>query len=85
MEATYPLPSLTLVVIRSADLARAEAFYTALGLTFTRERHGAGPEHLVCQLGGTTFEIYPRAEDADGRPVGGSPCPRPTWRSSRPW
>ena len=52
-------PALALVVIRSADLARAERFYSALGLTFAREKHSAGPEHLVCRLGSTIFEIYP--------------------------
>src|SRR3954470_3902711 len=56
--------SLNLVVIRTADLTRAEQFYRALGLAFTKERHGMGPEHWAAELGPTVFEIYP----ADGSP-----------------
>jgi catechol 2,3-dioxygenase-like lactoylglutathione lyase family enzyme len=51
---------LTLVVLRCADLARARAFYEALGLSLVRERHGGGPEHLSCALeGGAVLELYP--------------------------
>ena len=54
-------PLLNLVVIRSADLDRAEQFYRVLGLTFERHRHGSGPEHLAAQphAGSYVFEIYP--------------------------
>src|SRR5262245_5967332 len=52
-------PALCLVVIRSTDLSRARAFYEALGLTLTEEKHGNGPKHLACQLGEMVFEIYP--------------------------
>jgi len=59
MDASPPL--LNLVVIRSADLDRAEDFYRVLGLCFERHRHGSGPEHLAAQpfAGGYVFEIYP--------------------------
>ncbi len=50
---------LTLVVIRSRDLDRLATIYSALGLQFTRHRHGKGPEHLSATLGETVFEIYP--------------------------
>jgi len=63
-EGAVPVPSLNLVVIRVADLGRAERFYSALGVRFTRERHGAGPEHLAADLGGTVFEGYPMGESA---------------------
>lgn len=55
-----PPPLLNLVVIRSADLDRAERFYRVLGLHFERHRHGSGPEHLAAQphAGGYVFEIY---------------------------
>src|SRR5947208_3160393 len=53
---------LNLVVLRSADLDRAASFYGLLGLTFVRERHGSGPEHLACQLGSVVLEIYPQAD-----------------------
>lgn len=52
---------LTLVVLRCADLARASAFYEALGLKLQPERHGDGPDHLSCLLeGGTVLELYPQ-------------------------
>jgi lactoylglutathione lyase len=50
---------LSLVVIRAKDIDRLAVFYTALGLQFTRHRHGQGPEHLSTTLGETVFEIYP--------------------------
>lgn len=53
---------LNLVVLRSPDLTRAAGFYSALGITLQRERHGAGPEHLAGQLGGVVFEIYPQGD-----------------------
>lgn len=61
-----PPPQLNLVVIRSADLDRAERFYRVLGLSFDRHRHGKGPEHLAAQpcAGGYVFEIYPASAKA---------------------
>jgi predicted enzyme related to lactoylglutathione lyase len=55
-----PNALLNLIVLRSADLALAAQFYGKLGINFTRERHGAGPEHLTCRLGTLVLEIYPR-------------------------
>jgi lactoylglutathione lyase len=52
--------TLNLVVIRVADLDRSQQFFEALGLRFSREKHGNGPEHLAAELGGVVFEIYPR-------------------------
>jgi hypothetical protein len=51
--------TLNLVVLRSADLERAVAFYTRLGLRFSRHRHGSGPEHFAAELPGGVFELYP--------------------------
>lgn len=56
---TTPPTALNLIVLRAADLARAAAFYAALGVHLVRERHGNGPEHLAADLGGTVFEVYP--------------------------
>lgn len=50
-----------LVVIRSANIDRAVAFYQALGLQFTKESHGKGPEHYTSEVAGVVFEIYPIA------------------------
>jgi lactoylglutathione lyase len=51
---------LNLVVIRVSDMAASRRFYEALGLQFSLERHGNGPEHLAAELAGTVLEIYPR-------------------------
>lgn len=79
---------LNLVVIRSADLDRSESFYRTLGLTFTRHRHGAGPEHLSCELGPLVFEVYPRVAspaESSGSTGGGSPSPPGSAFRCRPW
>lgn len=62
--------SLNLVVIRSSDAERAVAFYTCLGLEFTRHRHGNGPEHFAAELPGGVFEIYPQTPE--GSPTTGT-------------
>jgi len=28
-------------------------------MQFVREKHGGGPEHYSCSMGGSVFEIYP--------------------------
>lgn len=56
---------LKLLVIRAHDVDRSAAFYEALGLQFTRHRHGGGPEHLCATVGETVFEIYPAAGTAE--------------------
>lgn len=37
-------------------------FYSSIGLTFRREKHGAGPAHFSTQIGNTIFELYPASE-----------------------
>jgi lactoylglutathione lyase len=54
---------LSLVVIRSANLERAKAFYSLLGVQLQVEKHGNGPEHLAAAIGGTVFEVYPRGNE----------------------
>jgi lactoylglutathione lyase len=58
-------PRLNLLVIRTADIDRARAFYGGLGLSLGTQQHGNGPPHLVAMLGGTVFEIYPAKDAAD--------------------
>lgn len=55
-------PMLNLVVLRSPDVHRAVRFYRVLGLLFTVERHGSGPEHYAAVVNGFVFEIYPLRE-----------------------
>jgi lactoylglutathione lyase len=40
-------------------MARLARFYEVLGLSFTKHRHGKGPEHLSSESEGIVFEIYP--------------------------
>lgn len=54
--------SLSLLVLRCADIQRSQAFYEALGLRFTREQHGQGPVHYSALLGETVIELYPDTE-----------------------
>jgi catechol 2,3-dioxygenase-like lactoylglutathione lyase family enzyme len=52
--------ALDVVVLRSADMSAARAFYEAVGLTFVAEKHGSGPDHLAATLaGGVVLELYP--------------------------
>ncbi|PAY19147.1 bleomycin resistance protein [Rhodopirellula sp. SM50] len=53
-----------LLVIRSRQVDQAASFYEALGLHFTKHRHGDGPEHYASESASQTFEIYPLAENA---------------------
>ena len=56
---------LNLVVIRSADIERAAAFYRLLGLDFVKHAHGSGSEHFSSKLDQATFEIYPPRGGSD--------------------
>lgn len=55
--------ALNLVVLRSADIERAAAFYTRVGLEFSRHLHGAGAEDLAAETPGFVFELYPLLAD----------------------
>src|SRR4051794_14241512 len=54
-------PIANLLMLRSPDIHKAAVFYRALGLLFTVERHGNGPEHFTSLMNGFVFEIYPLA------------------------
>jgi len=54
-----PPPHLNLVVLRSSDIDRAAVFYREMGLLFTRQAHGSGPEHYSSEVSGLVFELYP--------------------------
>ncbi|MFO1044656.1 MAG: VOC family protein [Planctomycetaceae bacterium] len=55
-------PTLSLIVIRVSNIDRSAEFYSKLGLSFERESHNSGPEHLACTLGGTVLELYPATD-----------------------
>ena len=51
---------MTLLVLYTTQLEECRRFYASLGLGFTAERHGQGPEHYAAVLtDGTVFELYP--------------------------
>jgi lactoylglutathione lyase len=52
-------PTLSLMVLRTAQIEAALKFYRALGFTFVEEKHGSGPVHYSTQLGASVLEIFP--------------------------
>ena len=54
-------PKLNLIVIYVEDIVRSKAFYSSIGLEFTAERHGSGPEHFAATISEGIFEIYPQS------------------------
>ncbi|PWG14217.1 glyoxalase/bleomycin resistance/dioxygenase family protein [Streptomyces sp. V2] len=55
---------MTLLVLYSPRLDECRRFYGNLGLRFTPERHGQGPDHYAAVLAdGTVFELYPARPD----------------------
>ncbi|HEY1107511.1 MAG TPA: VOC family protein, partial [Opitutaceae bacterium] len=54
-------PRLNLIVLRARDADALARFYSALGLSFARHRHGNGPEHFAHEEGSVVFEIYSAA------------------------
>ena len=55
---------LNLLVLRTEEPQVLVSFYEALGLHFTREQHGNGPEHFSCRTGSVALEIYPLLDSA---------------------
>lgn len=51
--------SITLIVLRCRDLPASRHFYEALGIAFTADRHGTGPDHWSGRIGETVLELYP--------------------------
>src|ERR1019366_2289596 len=52
-------PTLSLLVVQSADVEAAKDFYSDLGLSFVEEKHGKGPVHWSATAGALVLEIYP--------------------------
>ncbi|MBP6859945.1 MAG: glyoxalase/bleomycin resistance/extradiol dioxygenase family protein [Candidatus Pacebacteria bacterium] len=55
------MTSLSLLVFRTEKLEESRRFYEALlGIEFTKEKHGNGPEHYAALLPeGIVLELYP--------------------------
>ena len=52
-------PSLSLLVLRCRDIEVSKSFYEKLGIRFSKEKHGTGPEHFAAEFDGFVFELYP--------------------------
>jgi predicted enzyme related to lactoylglutathione lyase len=55
--------SLTLLVLKTAQVDRLRSFYEALGIAFTEERHGSGTRHHAGRVGGLVLEVYPLPDE----------------------
>jgi catechol 2,3-dioxygenase-like lactoylglutathione lyase family enzyme len=54
----------TLVVLYSPRLEECRRFYSDLGMNFTAEQHGQGPQHYAAVfIDGAVFELYPARSD----------------------
>ena len=62
------------LVLFTARLDACVAFYRALGLPLAGERHGSGPMHHTCDLGGTHFALF-EADASDGAAAIDAPEP----------
>lgn len=51
--------ALNLLVLHCKDIEATRRFYGQLGMVFTNERHGKGPEHYSCEISGIILELYP--------------------------
>jgi lactoylglutathione lyase len=67
--ATSVVPALSLVVLQSANIEAAKAFYGLLGVSFVEEQHGKGPRHYAATLGPLVLEIYPCRADKPSAPI----------------
>ena len=54
--------AVTLIVLRCRDLPASKCFYEALGIEFTAERHGSGPDLWSSRIGESVLELYPAGE-----------------------
>ena len=59
-----PNVTFTLLVLKSRQLEKLLAFYSALGLEFVDEKHGNGPQHFSAKLKDVILELYPIMDDA---------------------
>jgi len=57
--------ALSLLVVKTEQVAALLDFYGRLGLRFSEERHGSGPLHHAAILERTVFEIYPAIKPGD--------------------
>jgi lactoylglutathione lyase len=54
---------LKLLVLKTPQVDKLRAFYQALGVELSEERHGKGPLHYAGRMGDAVLEVYPLAEE----------------------
>jgi lactoylglutathione lyase len=57
------MPSVSLIVLRAANVEASLRFYQTIGFAFVQEQHGNGPIHYSSQSEGIVLEIYPGREN----------------------
>lgn len=57
------------LILRCADIDKTRVYYERHGYSFTKEKHGDGPEHYSWAKDDIVVELYP-AENRDGRRAG---------------
>ena len=67
MNSPSKKPSIGLLVVRSDDMDRLAAFYTALGFTFEKHSHPPCGKHYATSGTDCVFEIYKRKSDQPKR------------------
>lgn len=55
--------AVNLLVLRCKDIEITRRFYEGLGMAFTKEKHGTGPEHYAWENAGFVLELYPVKDD----------------------
>ena len=54
--------SIGLLVLHCKDIESTRQFYEQLGLGFSSEKHGKGPQHYVWEDSGFVLELYPSSD-----------------------
>ncbi|MBL8677869.1 MAG: VOC family protein [Myxococcales bacterium] len=61
---------LSSLVLRCANIDASRDFYERLGLRFSREKHGEGPEHYATIDNAPLIELYPESPSNDRTRLG---------------
>lgn len=67
------------LIIKVAQMEAVVNHLTAMGLTFTGERHGDGPYHYAALVGDKVLEIYPGGKEGRVRFHVDQPDPVRVW------
>jgi hypothetical protein len=54
-----------LCVLHTAHMETMVGMFRAMGIKFTPEKHGSGPDHYAFEANGHIFEIYPQKNNVE--------------------